>query len=75
MEFVGAAELGQLHGRVCQAPLDFHALRGRQSELHSVRMTRAQLDAVVFRGLAVLQDRRQVPILGNIVSDNTDLER
>jgi hypothetical protein len=64
-----------LHGRAFELLADLGPLRGRQRRLDAMCVRRPQLDAIEAGGGEVLDDRRNIPVLGDVVGDGPELDR
>ncbi len=70
----GAAEPGEVDRRVVEPPLHLAPLLGGQVDLDLVRVPGPQLDPRVAEPFELLQDRRQVPVLRDVVRHGPELE-
>ena len=70
----GGAESADLHRRVLESLAHLRPRRRRQRDLHAVLVRRPQLDAVEADVGEVLDQRREVPVLRDVVGDGAELQ-
>ena len=71
----GGAQAHQTDARIGKALLHFRPARFVERNFHAVLVRGAQLHAFKSRLLAILDDRVDVPIMRQVVSDQSQLER
>ena len=74
MVFAGGAETADLYRRVVEALAHLGPLRRRQRDLDAVLVRRPELDAVHADLGQVLDDGRDIPVLGDVVGDGADFK-